>query len=175
MPVAREKHRVADMRSNNLWFIGLSFFIALVLSIISLPAFVPVDFGYLRPHWVALVLIYWVIALPYRIGIAVAWVLGVILDILLGSLIGQHAIALIVVVYVASSLYQRMRMFAVWQQSLVVFAIVGLDQLANFWMESISGAANWNMWYLLPSLVSALVWPWVFLVLRSARRLFDVT
>ena len=95
MPVAREKHRVADMRSNNLWFIGLSFFIALVFSIISLPAFVPVDFGYLRPHWVALVLIYWVIALPYRIGIAVAWVLGVILDILLGSLIGQHAIALI--------------------------------------------------------------------------------
>ncbi|MDA9298368.1 rod shape-determining protein MreD, partial [Pseudomonadales bacterium] len=96
-------------------------------------------------------------------------------DILLGSLIGQHAIALIVVVYVASSLYQRMRMFAVWQQSLVVFAIVGLDQLVNFWIESISGAADWNMWYLLPSLVSALVWPWVFLVLRSARRLFDVT
>ncbi|MEJ6591159.1 MAG: rod shape-determining protein MreD [SAR86 cluster bacterium] len=163
------------MRSNNLWFVVFSFVIALVLSIVSLPAFVPVEFGFLRPHWVALVLIYWVIALPYRIGIVVAWMLGIILDILTGSLIGQHAISLIVVAYLASSLYQRLRMFAIWQQSLVVFAIIGLNQLSNFWIESISGAADWHMWYLLPSLVSALVWPWVFLVLRSARRLFHVT
>jgi rod shape-determining protein MreD len=121
------------------------------------------------------VLIYWVIALPYRVGIAVAWVLGVILDVLLGSLLGQHAISLIIVAYLASSLYQRLRMFAIWQQSLVVFAIIGLNQLVNFWIESIAGTTQWSMWYLLPSVVSALIWPWVFLALRSVRRLFRVT
>ena len=163
------------MHSNNLWVIFLSFFIALVFSIVSLPDALPVELGYLRPQWVALVLIYWVIALPFRVGIVVAWVAGIALDVLLGSLLGQHALALIIVAYVASSLYQRLRMFAIWQQSGIVFAIVGLNQLANFWIESISGVAEWNMWYLLSSVFSALVWPWVFLVLRYSRRLFAVS
>ena len=66
-------------------------------------------------------------------------------------------------------------MFAIWQQSGIVFAIVGLNQLANFWIESISGVAEWNMWYLLSTVDSALVWPWVFLVLRYSRRLFAVS
>ena len=178
MPVkapARWKPLEAPMRSNGLWVIAVSFLLALVLSILALPQFVPPEVGYLRPHWVALVLIYWVIALPYRVGIAVAWVLGVILDVLLGSLLGQHAISLIIVAYLASSLYQRLRMFAIWQQSLVVFAIIGLNQLVNFWIESIAGTTQWSMWYLLPSVVSALIWPWVFLALRSVRRLFRVT
>ena len=83
------------MRSNNLWFVVFSFVIALVLSIVSLPAFVPVEFGFLRPHWVALVLIYWVIALPYRIGIVVAWMLGMSLwRNLLGLIRTQSAMKL---------------------------------------------------------------------------------
>jgi rod shape-determining protein MreD len=163
------------MRSHGLWVIAASFLLAMILSIVALPDFIPYEVGYLRPHWVALVLIYWVIALPYRIGIVVAWVLGLALDVLLGSLLGQHALSLIIVAYVASSLYQRLRMFAVWQQSLIVFAIIGLNQLVNFWIESIAGTTQWSMWYLLPSVVSALVWPWVFLFLRYARRLFHVT
>ena len=163
------------MRHNSTWVIVVSLLLALVLSIIALPDSIPVEVGYLRPHWVALVLIYWIIALPYRVGIVVAWVLGILLDVLLGSLLGQHALALMIVAYIAASLYQRMRMFAVWQQSLIIFAIIGLNQLINFWIENIAGITQWSMWYLLPSVVSALIWPWVFLVLRYLRRLFQVT
>jgi rod shape-determining protein MreD len=65
-------------------------------------------------------------------------------------------------------------MFTVWQQSLIVFAAIGLYQLINYWIESIVGSAEWNMWYLMPSMVSAFIWPWVFLVLRYFRRLFGV-
>jgi rod shape-determining protein MreD len=97
------------------------------------------------------------------------------MDVLMGSLLGQHAIAYILMAYVTYSLYQRLRMFAIWQQSLVVFAIVGLNQLINFWIENIAGVADWTLWYLLPSLMSALVWPWVFLLLRFLRRTFHVT
>ena len=50
-----------------------------------------------------------------------------------------------------------------------------LNQLVNFWIESIAGLAEWSMWYLLPSVVSALLWPWVFLILRYLRRVFNVT
>ncbi|MFT4634032.1 MAG: rod shape-determining protein MreD [Candidatus Pseudothioglobus sp.] len=164
-----------SMRSHGTWVIITSFLLAMILSIVTLPDFIPYEVGYLRPHWVALVLIYWVIALPYRVGIGAAWVLGLGLDVLLGSLLGQHALSLLLVAYVATSLYQRLRMFAVWQQSMIVFAIIGLNQLVNFWIESIAGSTQWTMWYLLPAVVSALVWPWVFLFLRYARRLFHVT
>lgn len=160
------------------WFggvvIALSFAVAMILTVIAMPGFVPVELGYLRPEWVVLTLIYWVIALPQRIGILMAWVLGILVDVLLGSLLGQHALAFIIVAYIASSIYQRLRMFTVWQQSMIVFAIVGLNQLINFWVQSLAGIAEWSMWYLFPSVVSAFLWPWVFLILRYARRRFNV-
>jgi rod shape-determining protein MreD len=159
---------------SGLWMIALTFVVAMILAIVPLPDSVPIELGYLRPQWVVLVLIYWVIALPGRVGILVAWSIGLIVDVLLGSLLGQHGVAFILVAYIASSLYQRLRMFSLWQQSMIVFAIVGLNQLINFWIESIVGIGDWNLWYLLSSVVSALLWPSVFLLLRYCRRQFNV-
>ncbi|MDA1299136.1 MAG: rod shape-determining protein MreD [Proteobacteria bacterium] len=166
---------MADTKAGGSWILFGTIFVSMVLAIVSLPEFVPDELGYLRPEWVPLVLIYWIIALPQRIGIVAAWMVGLMMDVLMGSLLGQHAIAYILMAYVTYSLYQRLRMFAIWQQSLVVFAIVGLNQLINFWIENIAGVADWTLWYLLPSLMSALVWPWVFLLLRFLRRTFHVT
>jgi len=166
---------VVNVRASGLWVIVVSFIVAMILSVFSLPDYVPAQVGYLRPEWVVLVIIYWVIALPHRVGIAVAWCTGLLVDVLLGDLLGQHGLAFMIVAYIAENLYQRLRMFTVWQQSMIVFAIVGLNQLINYWIESIARQAEWSMWYLLPSVVSALVWPWVFLVLRYFRRVFNVT
>lgn len=166
---------VADIRANGTWVIAVSFLVAMILSIVNLPFEMPAEVGYLRPEWMVLTLIYWVIALPHRVGLIIAWILGLMMDVLLGDLLGQHGLAFVVVAYVAQSLYQRLRMFTVWQQSGIVFAIVGLNQLINFWVENIAGIAEWSLWYLLPSVVSALLWPWIYLVLRYLRRVFDVT
>lgn len=165
---------VVDGKGSGLWVIALTFAIAMLFSVVSLPDIVPWELGYLRPQWVVLVLIYWIIALPQRMGIVMAWLIGLLLDVLMGSLLGQHGIALIVVAYIASSLYQRLRMFAIWQQSLVVFAIVGLSLLIHSWIDITAGLAEWNLWYLLSAFISALLWPWVFMVLRYLRRFFNV-
>lgn len=161
-------------RSHGLWAIALSFLLAFVFSVFSLPDFFPVAFAYARPEWIAMVLIYWVIATPHRNWIAVAWSCGLIVDVLRGSLLGQHALSLIVVAYIGTSLYQRMRMFSVWQQGIIVFAIVGLSQLITYWIDSISGSGTWSLLYLLPSVVSALLWPSVYASLRAVRRRFNV-
>ena len=121
-----------------------------------------------------MVLVYWIIALPHRIGIITAWFVGIAMDVLLGSLIGQHALAYVVIAYIAANLYQRLRMFSVWQQAAVLFAILGLNSLINFWIESIAGVNAWSLWYLLPAISGALLWPWVFLMLRYLRRRFGV-
>jgi rod shape-determining protein MreD len=66
-------------------------------------------------------------------------------------------------------------MFSIWQQSLVLLAIVGVNQMINFWIESFAGLTEWNMWYLLASVMSAFIWPWTYLSLRYLRRKFNVT
>ena len=166
---------VVDTRASGVFIIAVSILLAMVLSVLPMPHIVPAELGYLRPDWVALVMIYWIIALPDRVGMASAWLTGIMMDVLLGSLLGQHALAFVVIAYIATSLYQRLRMFSVWQQALIVFAILGINQLINFWVESIAGDSEWSMWYLLPSLTGALLWPWIFLMLRSLRRRFGVS
>lgn len=154
---------------------GVTFFVALVLSLVSLPDGAPEVLGYLRPHWVGLVLIYWVIALPQSVGLVTAWCAGIALDILLGTLIGQHALVLVVISAVALSLYQRMRMFSVWQQGAIVLALMVLAETLLFWIESVVANAHFNLWHFLPALISALIWPWVFLSLRFLRRRFELS
>jgi len=167
---------VVGERRSGLWVIFATFAVAMLFSVVALPESIPWEMGYLRPQWVVLVLIYWIIALPQRIGILTAWLIGLLVDVLSGSsLLGQHGIAFIVVAYISASLYQRLRMFAVWQQSLIVFAIVGLNQMINSWIENIAGVSEWNMWFLLTAFISALMWPWIFLILRYLRRVFNVT
>ena len=165
---------MADDGVYGLGIIALTFLVALVLMIVPIPAGIPQEIGYLRPEWVVLVLLYWVIALPHRVGIVIAWFVGILVDVLMGSLLGLHAISLMVVAYIADSLYQRLRMFSVWQQSFIVVAIVGVHQLLTFWIENIAGLREWNMWYLMPAVISAMFWPWVFLALRFIRRRFRV-
>jgi len=131
--------------------------------------------AYWRPEWITLVLIYWVIALPKTVGMKSAWILGLLTDVLLGGLLGQHAFVFMLVVYISSSLYQRLRMMASWQQSLFVFAIIFLSQSLFFWMGQVTGTVQWTNLYFLPSVISALLWPWIFIILRSVRRRFNIS
>lgn len=161
-------------RSGGLWVVLLSFFCAFVLAIFSLPEFLPDYLAYARPHWVALVLFYWIISLPHRFGLITAWISGLILDVLQGGLLGQQALAFLVIAYFAASSYQRMRMFSVWQQAIIIFAAMLVAELILFVIDFITMDRAWKYLYLLPSIVSALLWPWVFLLLRHLRRRFNV-
>ena len=166
---------VADNQLSGFVAIFMTVVIAMVLAVLPLPEFVPAEVGFLRPDWIAMVLVYWMIAVPHRIGIFTAWTVGLVVDVLLGSLLGQHALAYVIIAYVSLNLYQRLRMFTVWQQALVLFALLGLNQLINFWVESIADDTGWSMWYLMPAVAGAFLWPWVFMLLRYLRRRLAVT
>ena len=157
--------------ASGLWVIVLSIFIALFLSIIPMPFWA--QWG--RPEWLAMVLVYWVIALPERVGIGVCWLSGVLLDILEGTPLGQNAFALSVIAYVSIILYQRLRMYTPWQQAGVLFILVGVHQLVSHWVQTLTGVLSPNLLFLLPALVSALLWPWLSALLRFCRRRFYVS
>ncbi len=153
------------------WIILLSFMLAIMLTELPMPAIL--EWG--RPQWATLVLIYWVAALPHRVGPWYAWIVGLLLDILQGSLLGIHALSLALVAIAIRALHQRFRMYPVWQQALLVLVMVGLYQLLLNWGQSMQGATSDSLLFLLPSLVSAFIWPWVFVLLRSIRRAFKVS
>jgi rod shape-determining protein MreD len=162
---------MVEPRPNGRWVIVLTLLLALWLSIVPLPEWA--RWG--RPEWVALVLIYWVIALPHRVGIGVAWLTGLSLDLLQGSPLGENAFALGVIAYLALILYQRLRMYALWQQAGIVFVLIGLNQLLCHWVQTLTTQVAPSVLFLLPALISAFLWPSVLLLLRHIRRRFAVT
>lgn len=148
----------------------VSFCLAIILHMLALPDWLQ----NLRPDWIALVLIYWCIALPERVGVAIGWLAGLMLDVASGTLLGQNAMILAIVAYLALRLHQRIRLFPVWQQSVSILLLVLLHLLLTLWIKGVIGqsAITWAYW--LPALTSMLLWPPVFLGLRRLRRAYGV-
>jgi rod shape-determining protein MreD len=160
-----------DNKAHSLWVVALSFFVAYLLAVVP----VPVWAMSWRPEWLVLVLIYWIIALPYRIGIGSAWSAGLLMDVLEGSVLGLNAMVLAIIAYITLSLHKRLRMFSVLQQSGLVFALVGLNLMMSHWLRLMTGQTeNSSLLFLLAALTSALIWPLLFQLLRDMRRSFDV-
>ena len=150
--------------------IYLTLIAAIILTMVPLPAAIDM----FRPDWVALVVLYWVIALPHHLGVVSAWVVGLIMDILLGSTLGIHAFGMAVSTYVAASQYQKLRNFSVWQQALVMGSLIFIGQLLIFWVEHLFASPRLNTRFVWASLSSMLLWPSVYLSLRYIRRRFNI-
>ena len=148
-----------------------SFIVAMFLMVLPLPEWLRA----FRPEWVTLVLIYWCLALPNRVNIGIAWVAGLVVDVLTGTLIGQHALAMAVVAFVTVKLHKQIRVYPLWQQALSVFTMVALGQLLVVWIKGIIGQSPESWLYWAPSITSALIWPWVFVMMRNLRRRYKVS
>ncbi|BFM14945.1 rod shape-determining protein MreD [Maricurvus nonylphenolicus] len=159
-------------KAHNRWVIWLGFFVGCLLTVFPLSA----QMQWLRPEWIALLVIYWTLVMPLQISITLLWVVGLFLDILEGSLLGSHALALMAVVYVCLLSYQRLRNYVLWHQTVIVFMVVGIHQLIDNWVHSLTGSsASSPLVFLMPAFTSALVWPVVWLVLERFRVQYRVT
>ena len=155
--------------SGRLW-IWLSILLALSLSILPLP----IQLVPFRPDWLAMVLVYWALALPHRVNVGSAWVAGLLLDVLLGSTLGVRAMAMAIMVYLAAFQFQKIRNFSVWQQALIMGGLTLVGKVTVFWAEHLFSRANLNVGYFWSTLSTMFLWPWVFLVLRQLRRHFSI-
>lgn len=148
----------------------LSFIVALAGHMVILPGWAE----YLRPDWIALVLIYWCIAIPERVGVGVGWLAGLMQDVASGSLLGQNAMILAIVAYLALRLHQRIRLFPLWQQSVSVLLLISLHLMLALWIKGAFSQSTETWWYWMPALTSMLIWPFVFTGLRWMRRTYRV-
>lgn len=154
-----------------LSIIAGSYLAALILTIWPIPHWAEI----FRPTWVALVTIYWCLWLPQRIGVITAFAAGLLLDALTGTLLGEHALALVLVAWMALWMHLQVRVFPWWQQCFVVLCMMLVYGFVLFWVDGMLGytlgaALRWT-----PVLVTALVWPWVTLVLARLQQRYRVS
>jgi rod shape-determining protein MreD len=156
------------------WLILLTLLAAMVLAVVHLPEGSPHWLGWLRPAWVALVIFYWVMELPHRMGLIAAWVLGALVDVLQAEPLGLNGVILAGITYVTWRFYERLRMYSVAQQSAVVFLLVaGAEALRAVVMDLVADRGL-HVWIFGPAAVSMLLWPAVALALTQLRLRFRV-
>lgn len=145
--------------------------VAFMLAIMPLPDWATA----FRPDWVTLVIIYWAMATPSNIGVTSAWVAGLLLDVSYGTLMGQHAVGLVLIIYVIHLQHQRLRVASLLQQAIVIFFLLLLKQLLTLWVDGMLGRAPGSWLYFMPTITSTLLWPWTYLILRDLKRKFSVS
>ncbi len=163
MSVSFPKDQELLLPASNL-FITLSLLGALLLN------WLPLDGVWLalRPDFVALVLLYWCIHKPYRVGIGIAWMVGIFADVADASLFGQHALAYAVLAFGCIVLHRRMQMFDLRLQTLQIFPVLLLAYVvyaAVHWQ--LHGYIAWG--YFLGSVASALLWAPLTVLLQGLR------
>ena len=145
--------------------IFLTIMAAVLLSLLPLPE-VLLPF---KPYWVALVVIYWSLETRGIISLGLAFLIGLVLDVLSGSLMGLHALSLVVMVFLVQRFRSRLRFFPPWQQAFSVLGLLVNDRIILIWITVLLGESlpTWKYW--LPPLVGMALWPWLFLFLDRVR------
>lgn len=125
---------------------------------------------WLAPDFVALIVLYWCIHEPRKIGFLAAWVLGLLMDIADGSLFGQHALAYVILAYAGMALHRRVQRFSLAPQVLHVVLLLLFTNLVVLLIRALSGAEFPGYAYFLGSLSGAALWPPLTHLLKLPQR-----
>lgn len=141
-------------------FIVASLLVALALN------FLPTSAWSWMPDWVALVLVFWSIREPRRVGMGSGFLFGLAMDVADSSVMGQHALAYVLAAYAASALSRRISWFPLGQQALHVLPLLLMVQLVQFAVRAVPGVDLPGFSYFVGPLFGALLWwPLTFVLL----------
>jgi len=142
--------------------------LVLTLALVAVP--LPDSVAPLRPDWVAVVLLYWSLMAPRHFSLLTAFWMGIALDTLSGALLGQNALALLVVVYLAEKFHLRLRVFPLSQLAITVFLLLGLYEFILFWIDGMAGRSVPLVERWVPPLTGTLVWVLLYMMFDRRER-----
>jgi rod shape-determining protein MreD len=128
--------------------------VALILSGIPLPFVVDV----FRPEFLLLLVLWMVLYAESHSVLTIAWLAGLLLDAFHGSLLGENALAFMLISYIVRHYYQRIRAFPPLHQNIVILILLIFEELIVFWIDGLTGRplTHWTRW--LETLASAVLW-----------------
>ena len=123
------------------------------------------------PDLLALTLVFWSVHQPRRVGIGVAFVFGILIDVHQGAMLGQHALAYTVLSFLAITIHRRLLWFSVPSQAFQVLPLFAAAHAIELVVRMIAGGTFPGLWILLAPLMESLLWPVVsvFLLLPQRR------
>lgn len=152
-------------RPRNAWVLPLSLLVALLLGLLPLPPVLQP----LRPYWLALVLAYWVLEEPEKIGLGAAFLLGVLADLAFGGLLGEQAMRLAIFAFILDRFRARLRFFPLSQQAVAIGGLLVNDRVVSAVVHLVLGAPQhpWAFWW--APLLGMLLWAPLHFVLDALR------
>ena len=153
------------IRARNSWLLPLSVFVSLLLGLLPLPELLLP----LRPYWLALVVAYWVIEDPDRVGLGFAFAMGLLADLAFGGLLGEQALRLVVMAFILQRFRAQLRFFPLSQQALAIGGLLVNDRVVTAAVHFTLGEPQlpWTFWW--APLLGMLLWGPVFLLLDTFR------
>lgn len=148
----------------NPWFIGLTLGLAMAVNLLPLGRQVGM------PDLLAVALVFWNVHQPRRVGVGLAFVFGLFMDVHEGALLGQHALAYTLLSYGAISVHRRLLWFGVVEQALQILPLFLAAHLVTLLVRLLSGDAFPGWWWLAAPLLEALSWPLVTMLLLAPQR-----
>lgn len=155
------------MAARNAWWVSFSSLVA-TLALASVP--LPDAAAPFRPDWVAVVLLYWSLMAPRHFSLLTAFWMGLALDTLTGALLGQNALALLVVVYLAEKFHLRLRVFPLSQLAITVLVLLALYEFILFWIDGMAGRTVPLVERWLPPLTGTLAWVVLYMMFDRRER-----
>jgi rod shape-determining protein MreD len=147
------------------WLFAGSYAAALILKLMSLPS----GLAPLKPYWLALVLAYWAIEAPERVGLGFALLLGFAGDLLVGDLLGEQAMRLVILTFIVLRFRARLRFFPMWQQTLAILALLLNDRVVVMMIRGFAGDPMPPAGYWLGAVTGMFAWPLLCLLLGDLR------
>ncbi|MCX7120899.1 MAG: rod shape-determining protein MreD [Gammaproteobacteria bacterium] len=148
-------------RDINYFLIALSFVIGIFLTIMPLPHWAI----WIRPQWVFAILLFWVITLPSNCGVALAWFIGILMDLITGTPLGEQAIIFVLLIYIILKIYSYIAHFALLQQAVLILIFSFFNIALEGFILGFVGHGTHIALHSLSALTTALIWPWLFLIL----------
>ena len=148
------------------WSVAFSALVALALMIVPLPQWL----FYFWPDWVALVIVYWALYTPEKVGPFVGFIIGILLEVLFVREFGVEGLGLATLAFVVNRANQQLRVLSIWQQTIVVAMFVALLKLITGWLYGLVGDFTITVEYWYSILGCILVWPFISILLHELRR-----
>jgi rod shape-determining protein MreD len=153
------------IRTPTPWLVYGSFFVGLLFAIIPLPEMISAA----RPYLLAMLLAYWLMEVPIKVGLGTAFIIGLLADLISSSLLGEQALRLVILAFLVQRFRARLRFFPLWQQALAIGILLLNDRFVVVLIHLALGAPQlpWVSW--LAPVLGTVLWPWLFVLLDMAR------
>lgn len=145
----------------NYFLITMSFLIGIILTIIPLPHWVI----WARPEWIFAILVFWVITLPLQCGVGIAWTVGVIADLITGTPLGEQTFTFVLLTYIILKLHAVIAPASPWQQAVMILIFTALNALLQGFILGFVGHSTHIGLTLWSAVTTAVVWPWLYMIL----------